>query len=350
MGSARANLVTRLLALVGLALCAALLVNHVRPNPRFCGYESDCEDVLFSRFGSVLGVPLPVFGVVLFAAVFAASLFPGSRARRVLRLLAAGGGVGGCTLILIQVAVLGRLCRFCLMVDVIAVALAVVQLAWGRGVEPLSAVRLRFVWAAAAVIAAGLGAAFGTAGSHAGREDRPVPPEVSALWVHGKVNVVEVADFQCPHCRRMHAVLVRFLEEEGDHIHFVRLTAPMPAHEQARHASRAFLCACEQGKGDEMAEALFAAPDLAPRSCERVAASLGLSLPAFRACAAAPATDARLDADLAWVRAASPRGLPVVWVQGRMFFGEQPIEALRRAARAAERTSEVGGVEPSGRN
>ncbi len=336
MGIPRRSSVIRLLALAALALSAALLVNHFHPNPRLCGFESDCEDVLSSRFGTVLGVPLPLFGVVGFAVLFGLSLFPTSRGGRLLRPLAVAAGAGGLALILVQVFALQRLCRFCLVIDVAAVAIAVVELVGGRGASPAAVVRFRPVWWAGAALALGLGAALGAAGAGAGGESGPVPPEVTALWVDGKVNVVEVADFECPHCRRMHAVVRQFLAEEGERVHFVRLTAPMPALMLGRHASRASLCACEQGQGDEMAEALFRAPDLRPERCESLATSLGLSLPAFRACAAAPATEARLDAELAWVKAASPRGLPVVWVQDRMFYGLQPIEELRAAERAAE--------------
>jgi uncharacterized membrane protein/protein-disulfide isomerase len=337
MTPARRTYVVCLLALVALAVSAALSVNHFRPNPRFCGYESDCDEVLSSRFGSILGVPLPLVGVAGFGAILGASLLPGDRAVRLRRWLSLAAGAGGLVLLLLQVFVLHRLCRFCAVVDGAAIVLAVLELTWGRRAAPAADVRFRPLWLLAAAAALGLGAVFGAAGSGVGGASQPPPPEVIALWVPGKVNVVEVADFACPHCRRMHAVLAKFLAEEGERVHFVRLTAPMPAHEQARPASRAFLCACEQGKGDEMAEAMFLAADLRPEWCERIAASLGLSVPAFRACVSAPETDARLDGDLAGVRAASPRGLPVVWVQDRMFFGIQPIEALRAAARAAER-------------
>jgi uncharacterized membrane protein/predicted DsbA family dithiol-disulfide isomerase len=329
--------VVRVLALVGLAVSAALLVNHVRPNPRLCGFASDCDEVLTSPFARPLGVPLPLVGVVVFGVLFGVSLFPGGRAGRLFRLMTLAVGAGGLVLLLVQGFVLQRLCRYCAVVDLTAVAAGVVQMVWGGGTVATAPVRFRPLWLAGAVVAAGLGAAFGAAGGPAGEEDQPPPPQVVALWVSGKVNVVEVADFQCPHCRRLHAIVTRFVDEEGDRVHFVRLTAPMPAHPQARDASRAYLCAAAQGRGDEMAEALFRAPDLGPESCERIAAALKLSLPEYRTCAADPATDARLDADLAWVKAATPRGLPVVWVQGRKIQGLQPVEALREAARSAER-------------
>jgi uncharacterized membrane protein/predicted DsbA family dithiol-disulfide isomerase len=329
--------IIRVLALIALTLSAALLVNHIRPNPSLCGFESNCQDVLQSSFARPMGVPLPLLGLVLFAVVLGASLWPDGRAGRLQRPLTLAAGGGGLTLLLLQLLVLQRLCRLCAVVDVAAVGMAVVELTMWQKAPAAPDSRLRPLWLVAAVAGLGFGTLLAVAGAPRSEETLPPPPEVTALWAPGKVNVVEVADFACPHCRRMHAVLTRFLAEEGDRVHFVRLTAPMPAHTDARHASRAFLCARAQGKGDEMAEALFLAPMLDAESCERVAASLQLSLPAFRACSAAPETEERLDTNLAWVRKASPHGLPVIWVQERMFFGLQSIEALRMAARDAQR-------------
>ncbi len=238
-------------------------------------------------------------------------------------------------LIFLQVFVLHRVCPFCLIVDSSAVAIAYAAFGWRpEASPPAPAGRVRSLWLAAAVLALAFGAALGTAGSWMpSRPQTPVPPEISALWVHDQVTIVEIADFQCPHCRHMHSVLKRILHDEGERVHFVRLTAPMPKHPQARNASRAFLCAGAQG--DAMAEALFEADDLTPQSCERLAASVGVSMKPFRACVADPATDRRLDADLAWVKAAAPQGLPVIWVQDRMLSGVQPLAALREAVDAA---------------
>jgi hypothetical protein len=103
---------------------------------------------------------------------------------------------------------------------------------------------------------------------------------------------------------------LQFLSEQRGRVHFVRLTAPMAGHRHARHASRAFLCAERQGKGDRMAEALFSSSSLVPAACEQIATSLGLSMEPFRACILDTAIDRQLDADLAWLEYASPRGLP----------------------------------------
>jgi 2-hydroxychromene-2-carboxylate isomerase len=110
----------------------------------------------------------------------------------------------------------------------------------------------------------------------------------------------------------------------------------MPGHPQARAASRSFLCAERQRKGDAMAEALFAAPDLTPEACAQLAAAAGMSQGEYRACVSDPELDMRLDATVAWVKDASPRGLPVVWVQDQMLFGEQSYGTLRDAVEEAE--------------
>jgi protein-disulfide isomerase len=238
-------------------------------------------------------------------------------------------------LIFLQVVVLGHLCPGCLIVDGTAVLLALVELCWGRsGLLPAPGRRGRLLWLAAALLAVGSAAAVGAAGGP--REDGQVPPQVSALWVPGKVTIVEVADFECQHCRQLHAVVQDLLRAEGEHVRLVQLTVPVSAHPHSRDAARAFLCAGQQGKGREMAESLFAARTPTPGVCERLAESLGLSLPAYRTCVAAPETNERIDAEAAWVKEASPEGLPVLWVQQRRLPGPQDLDTLRRAVRAAE--------------
>jgi protein-disulfide isomerase/uncharacterized membrane protein len=332
----------RPLALLALTVSAALLVVYLRPELRLCGFQSRCDEVLSSPFGRLLGVPLPVAGVVTFGLIFGLTLVPVPRLQWWLRPLVLAAGAGGALLLLLQVAVLGRLCPGCVIVDVAAVLLAVVELCLGPAGPPLPAPdnRGRLLWLAAAVLALGSAAAVGMTG--APRGDGPVPPQVSALWTPGKVTIVEVADFECPHCRQAHALLTALLREEGERVRLVQLAAQMAGHRNARDAARAFLCAEGQGKGRQMAEALFGVRTPTPGVCEKLAESLGLALPAFRTCVLAPETDARLDAETAWVKEASPEGLPVLWVQRRRLSGLQDLETLREAVWAAEQDLAAG--------
>jgi predicted DsbA family dithiol-disulfide isomerase len=167
-------------------------------------------------------------------------------------------------------------------------------------------------------------------------EETTLPPQVPTYWVPGKVTIVEAVDFQCPHCRQLHRLMRQFLRDQGEGIRLVRVMAPMAKNPHARDAARAYLCAKAQGKGEEMAQALFAVDDLSPESCERLAVSLGLSQKEFRACVADEQIDRQLDANLAWVMPVAPRGLPCVWVQDRRLTGEIKYDVLRDAVVAAE--------------
>jgi protein-disulfide isomerase len=159
----------------------------------------------------------------------------------------------------------------------------------------------------------------------------PVPAEIAGLWVPGKINVVEFADFQCPFCRKLHPVMAALLDEFAPRVHFVRLNMPLPQHTEARFAARSYCCAEDQGKASEMADALFQASSLAPESCEKIAASLGLSMETYRECVKSAATDARIEEQVRRVRAAGLAGLPTVWIGSEVFVGLRSVETLRAA-------------------
>jgi uncharacterized membrane protein/predicted DsbA family dithiol-disulfide isomerase len=325
-------LIIRVVTLVALATAVFLLRDYMRPATGLCGFDLDCGQVIFSGFGRVLGVPLPLIGVAGLLTLFGLSLFPSHRLGAWLRPMALVAGCVGAGLILVQALVIRQFCPYCLVVDICAVLLAGVALAsWLYAPWRLLFDHTRWwLWLPWAAVAMALPLAWALL------DPRRVPEEVSAHWVPGKVTVIEIADFECPYCRRMHANLVHFLEQVGDRVHFVRVTVPMQRHRHARYAATAFLCAQEQGRGDEMAEALFAAPDLGPKACEDMAKALGLALPEFQRCTLSPAINRQLDRDNQWVQASAHRGLPVVWIQDQMLDGVQTPEALDRALQAAE--------------
>jgi protein-disulfide isomerase len=281
----------------------------------------------------VLGLPIPLLGVWGFAALLGVSLFADRPVGRFLRPLALLGGGIALLLVLAQALLIRHFCALCLVVDGAALVIAAVEGLGGRGAPaPALGPVGRGLWLAAAAVAVVAPLSRGLT-----QVAPPVSEEIKAHWVPGKVNVVEVTDFECPHCRRMHPVVSEFLREAGDRVHFVRLTVPLLQHQHALDASRAYVCAQKQGKADAMADALFAAGDLTPAACERLAQSLHLSLPEFRQCVADPDTDRGLDANNKWLKTASPKGLPVLWIQDQMLFGQQALEALRAALEEAEK-------------
>lgn len=324
----------RTLVLVGLAASAALAADHLTGAGAFCAFDGGCGAVAASAYGAVAGVPLSVFGLAGFALLLTLALTPRRWARFGVRVAAAVAGVSGAALLVIQLTVLGRVCPWCVVADAAGVGAAVVALAGRRDQEPLHGA-WRAGWAGAAVLAILVPGFWSLA-------HRPpdVPEQVRAHWVAGEVTVVEVTDFDCPSCQRVEPVLKEVVERER--VRFVRLVAPMPHHENARPAGRAFLAAARQGRGEAMAAALFAAETRAPEQCRILAAGLGLDLAEYDRVVRDPATDAELDRTVEWARR-SGRGLPLIWVRDRLFTGVPTAAELAAAIDRARDSSHVVG-------
>ncbi len=321
--------VLRLLSLAAFAASAAAALDHWSPLPYFCAPLSDCGTIAASAWGRPLGVPLPFMGLATFAGFLALSFAPAPVARRWLPLAALVIALGGGGLFVVQAFVLKLFCRTCLVVDTLALLLGIVALArpW-RDDEPWPKSRKAW-WGALA-----LAAAFAPWAWQRWGPPPPWPPEVAALQAAGRLTLVEVTDFDCPACRAAHPTLRAFLKERPDAA-FVRRVFPMPQHAHARNAARAYFAAANQGQGEAMADALFAAADLSPAGCRKLAATLGLDLASFDASVADPTTDRAIDADAAWAPLGPRRGLPMFWL-GRQFHTGPPTLGGLRAAAARE--------------
>jgi predicted DsbA family dithiol-disulfide isomerase/uncharacterized membrane protein len=319
-------LVLRLALLVAIAVSAALLIDYYQPMPAFCDVGSGCYKVRASGFGSILRVPVPLIGLLAFTSLMAISLAKNDAAQVLTRVLAFLGGVVGAFLLGFQGLYLHVFCKLCVAVDVSAIVAAVAALFLPNSSDAVPSPSPRWLWPLAtlfAMLAPGAWAKF--------QPSPPVPPEIANLWVPGKLNVVEFADFQCPFCRELHPSMSQLLHEYAEHVNFVRLNVPLPSHPNARTAARAYCCAEDQGKGEEMADALFRSTDLSPEACERLALSLGLSPASYRACVTSAGTDARIDEQSQRARNAGLAGLPTVWIGDKGFVGLQPIATLRAA-------------------
>jgi predicted DsbA family dithiol-disulfide isomerase/uncharacterized membrane protein len=338
-------LIFRLAVLVALGVSTALLIDYFRPLPAFCDVGSGCDQIRASGRSKLLGLlPFPILGVVGFALLMTLSLLPGRQAALGTRVLAIIGGGAGIALLLMQAFQLKVFCKLCVVVDTAAVvaALALVVSAVSDSDGALSPSQakpprvMHWLWPAAT-----LAAMLIPAGWSLFQPSPPVPREIASLWQPGKINVVEFVDFQCPFCRRLHPNILELLDEYGSRVNFVRLNMPLPHHQQARSAARAYCCADEQQKGSAMADALIESEDLTPEGCEKLAAKLGLSLAEYQACVKSTATEARIDDEIARVKNAGLAGLPTVWVDDEVVVGFNPDhlrDAFTRAAHDAPRT------------
>lgn len=319
---------TRKAILVALLASAALYAQYLDPvGASFCGLHSGCEAVRRSGlgyFGSRF-LSIPLGGLVAYGVVFAVSLLR----PRFTAWLATAGAVVALGLLLTQAFYVHAFCWLCVVVDTTAILAAV--FAWffvrearadGVGADPLKLT----TWVALAVLLCLV-----PVGWVAVKPMPPVPAEIRALYVPGKINVVEFADFECPYCRALHPVLKGVRESyPADRVNFMRKQVPLPMHGDAVPAARADVCAEAQGKGEELANRLVTL-DLTASSIRRAAVGVGVNSSEFDACLASKVPDARIAADTALLDAAGFEGLPTTYVGDKRLLGAVSEAAIRDA-------------------
>jgi len=331
---------------LALAVSAALLVDYVSRTPTFCGVGSGCALVrssgygYFSAFG--LNLPMPVFGMLAFALLLGCTLTRGLV--RFVPWIAALGGLLGLGLFGLQWFAIGHLCSLCVSVDALSVVAALCGILYLRGQQAESeefGLR-RGAWPLLAVLALLAPLAWPQL-----RPSAPVPAGVHKLYLPGKINVVEFADYECPYCRLLHPVLQAVIDSYPGKVNFQRLNLPLKSHEFAQGAARAQVCAREQGKGDALADRLFSADDLQPAKNRELAKELGVELAAYDRCISSGAADKIIEAESKILLDDGLQGLPTTYVGAKTLLGAQPEEVFRDAFERAARGEGEHGIQAS---
>lgn len=312
-----ALMVLRAASLLALAASMATLLEYGGVGT-FCAAGGGCDEV---RRATAFAEYLPRIGLLGFTALFVMTMARG----RVMGMLTIGAaiaaGVGGLYFIYLQAAVIGAFCWLCLVVDasaLIAAGCAVVLLAKKVPAPELGEGLLNPWWAffwVAALAPIVIAVTF---------DDSTLPDAIRELHhPTAEVNIVEMADFECPYCKAMHPVLRQAIEESGADVHLVRIIVPLSFHEHARDAARAYFCAPEAQR-EAMADALFATVDLTRRGLAASAAEVGLDPATFASCLDDAATYARVEQDLVRAERAGMEGLPSVYIGERIMIGFDP--------------------------
>jgi uncharacterized membrane protein/predicted DsbA family dithiol-disulfide isomerase len=331
------ELILRGLAAVGLGGSALLLREYVSEAPRFCSPGEGCDVVRQSQFAKILGIHTPVYGLLFFGGALLLALNADRRARRLLLAWAAGGALFGAGFISLQLLVVHAFCIYCAMVNVTAILLFGLVLARRSQTAPPLALR-RFV-GTGTVVAIGFAVPFGVGvARHPSAELSTVqeafPQAIEREQQRGIVTVVEFADFECPFCRAQHAALKRLLDDFGTNVRIVRKHYPLPMHADAKAAARAAICAEENGRGELMADMLFASDDLSLPALEKMGKMLGLDPVVFRSCLDCEGVTRRLNEDADEARDANVQALPTFFVGRERFDGFQKDDNLVRTALA----------------
>jgi len=359
------------ITLAGLALSAVTLAVHHRVAAgytSFCnlGGVVNCDAVLGSSYGTLLGVPVAAWALAAFAAGALLALpgalgTPGALAE--LLLLALASASLGFALVLGAVmALLGNVCLLCLGTDALIVAWFVTvaplgsrfdagrEAAWWRG---RAAAR---VTAAAVLLVAVAGGTLAAARAPSAALDvedvrardpmfyhwyteLPVRPEgeLATPECHRKggpgatVAIVEFSDFQCPFCVQAFRDL-RDLVRARPEVSLVFRHYPLDAacnghlkrslHPDACLAACAAECAGRQGRFWEYHDVLFENNDhLERESLFRYAREMNLDLAAFRTCLDDPATRARVGEDVEAGARVGVTSTPTTFFNGRAIEG-----------------------------
>ncbi|HSN97760.1 MAG TPA: vitamin K epoxide reductase family protein [Candidatus Nanopelagicales bacterium] len=326
-------LLLRLSLFVAIAASAALVADYRSSgDPAFCGVDSGCFAVRISGYANVLGMSLPNLGLAAFATLLAGSLLARSRLHHLLVGVAAGvGAVAALVLIYLQAAVIGAFCAWCVAVDIGALIAAAA--AGGIAVQARKAgdeeAFAREVNPGGAALVGWVVAALGGIGLPMMWAQYPtlpaLPQEIAAVQVPGKVTLVGFTDFECPFCRRLAPELHQIEEEFGDRIVYIRKMAPLPRHEGALPAAKAYVCAPpEQREGAAALLYTASAERLTEEGVVGVLGPLKLDREALVACLAAPETKAAVEAEVALYKKVAGKGLPYTFVGRRVVLGFNP--------------------------
>lgn len=313
-------LLVRICSLLAVLTSAALLIHYLAPEESgFCGARSGCEVVRKSAL--VKGLPpfaIPVLGVAGYMGIFWLSFHPPMY--RWLRWAGALGGVMGLGFIVQQAVVIGSFCWMCLVVDGLAVVVAFTAVCLTNDTsEQLDPLR-GWGWALL------LGVALNTPTTWVKvKPNETLPNRIATLQEPGVLNVIEFADFECPHCRRLHPILKSTLAGVDAPVKVQRFNVPLPFHPHAEGAARAAICARVMGKEEEMADLLFSRP-MTDDVWLGHATALGLDVETFKKCFDSEQTSNTLADEIDLFKSIKGQGIPLTYI-GR--------ETLRGAAEPA---------------
>ncbi len=144
------------------------------------------------------------------------------------------------------------------------------------------------------------------------------------------ITIVEFADFECPYCARAANVVEEVRRKYPTQVRFVFRHFPLSFHQKAPTASRAAVCADEQGKFWPFHDALFRTQRIDLVDLKSAAADVEVDMAKFEACLEASRSQLPVMRDLEAGRKLGVQGTPAFYVNGWRLSGAQPLEAFVR--------------------
>ena len=144
------------------------------------------------------------------------------------------------------------------------------------------------------------------------------------------VTIVEFSDFQCPFCKRAHAMVEEVMKAYPEKVRLVFRDYPLAFHPQATPAAEAAHCAGEQGKYWDYANHLMTVEGtLQVDDLKKRATDLGLDAAAFQTCIDGTNHEDTIKASFDEGNSLGVTGTPTFFINGRMLVGARPIEEIK---------------------
>jgi protein-disulfide isomerase len=153
------------------------------------------------------------------------------------------------------------------------------------------------------------------------------------------LEIVEFADFQCPHCKEAQANMDK-LAVDFPKARIVFQTYPLESiHPQAKTASEYGICVTKQGGSNaffQYAAAVFegqdglATADGATLTLNSAVVKAGLDPAKIAACAAIPAVAAQVEASVKLAQDLNLNQVPTLMINGRQISANAPYETLKQ--------------------
>ena len=157
------------------------------------------------------------------------------------------------------------------------------------------------------------------------------------------VQIVEFADFQCPHCKEASKMMKTLHEQFPDDLVIYYKHYPLASHPFSKVASQAAVAAGRQGKFWQMHDLLF--ENQLALDADKVQAfgrRIGLNMQKFEADMKDPAVAAIVAQDRAEGDRTGLTGTPTIFINGKQYLGALSEAALAEAVKTAAAEAKAG--------
>jgi len=145
-----------------------------------------------------------------------------------------------------------------------------------------------------------------------------------------RVTLIEFADYECPHCKRVQPVMRQAVEEFKNEVRVYFKHYPLPSHPNARLAAEAAVAAQKQGKFWPYNDGIWAhSESLTPAVLEQIAKDVGLDVEKWRKDLDSDEVRFRVQKDRSEGEALSIQATPTIYLNGREYTDARDIDSLK---------------------